>query len=214
MSSVSSKCGPVGGIHEEYSIFFIWFCSGSVAAIFSSPTPTVDECRDTRYRHTSRTQKRGRRSCFTSVSHRKHCQHRSHLVQEGVHASWPVLRWYPLYGNNSSFSDSPRTRSHNKCHSIRVKRLPASLASLPAPACGTDLTKVTTPSQRMVKFVSSFKQKQFSLVWHTPQHSWHGNETDLLIDELRVPTGHPFYRYCSERSNKHVLRNDNAMSDM
>jgi hypothetical protein len=41
-----------------------------LAAIRSPPAPTVDECRDTRYTPTSRTQKRGGRSCFTSVSHR------------------------------------------------------------------------------------------------------------------------------------------------
>jgi hypothetical protein len=73
-SSVSSNIGPVGGTNEEYlygvlSPFYLvlqWL----LAAIRSSPAPTVDECRDTRYTHTSRTQKRGGRSCFTSVSHR------------------------------------------------------------------------------------------------------------------------------------------------
>jgi len=61
----------------------------------------------------------------------------------------------------------------------------------PAPACGMDLTQVTTPSHRVVKFISSFKQKQSFPAWHTPRHSWHGNEPELLIDELGVPTGHP-----------------------
>lgn len=88
-------------------------------------------------------------------------------------------------------SRTPHEPEATKVSFQELKRLPASLASPSCASMRDGPHQVTTPSHRVVKFISSFKQKQSFPAWNTPRHSWHGNEPDLLIDELRVPTGHP-----------------------
>jgi hypothetical protein len=154
-------------------------------------------------------EKRGGRSCFTSVSHRNTAlptwkssgsRRRSCLLAEFFDGTLCTEITHP-----SRTPHEPEATKVTFHESSNGSQPP--WQAPPAPACGTDLTQVTTPSHRVVKFISSFKQKQSFLAWHTPRHSWHGNEPDLLIDELRVPTGPPVQRYCHERSYNHALRN-------
>lgn len=193
-SSVSSNNGPVGGTNEEYCPVSV--VSGAAVALGCNPIvacpPRWMNAEYKIHAHLKEA-KRGGRSCFTSVSHRNTAL--PTWKSSGSRRSSCFLAGF--FDGTLCTEITHPSRTPHEPEATKVPFHKSSNGSQPpwqappAPACGTDLTQVTTPSHRVVKFISSFKQKQSFPAWHTPRHSWHGNEPDLLIDELRVPTGHP-----------------------
>lgn len=94
--SVSSNNGPVGGTNEEYCIRCIWCCSGSwlLSDRRLPPRWMNAEVQDTRPPQGRKSGAGGLASPL-SLTAILHCQHGSHLVQEGDHAFWPNSSMVP-----------------------------------------------------------------------------------------------------------------------
>jgi hypothetical protein len=111
--SVSSNNGPVGGTNEEYWIRCIWCCSGSwLPSDRRLPPRWMNaEIQDTR---PPQGRKAGREVLLHLCLSPQYCTANMEVIwfKKEIMPFGRILRWYPLYGDNSSFSNPPRTRSH------------------------------------------------------------------------------------------------------